>query len=174
MENEESWKPIGGFETKYEVSNTGRVRRINYLKPDLAKGYERVELYDGDKLRIEKVHRLVMEAFSGDCPTGKEVNHKDGNKRNNRADNLEYVTHKENLAHAVKTGLHRGPINPWRGVGARGESCGMAKLKWEQVREIRKRVANGESMRSLAKVFGVGSSTVGLIVHNRTWIENTL
>jgi ribosomal protein S25 len=51
------------------------------------------------------IHQLVTAAFLGPCPEGKQVNHKNGNKRDNRVENLEYLTPDENKAHAKRTGL---------------------------------------------------------------------
>jgi hypothetical protein len=110
----EIWKPIDGTNGVYEVSNTGKVRSLNYLGHrvvrELAlcfdpKGYLRVALYFGEKRKTQKVHRLVAQAFIPN-PDGKpEVNHKDGDKTNNHAGNLEWSTPRENVIHAYKSGL---------------------------------------------------------------------
>ena len=98
---EERWKPVKGYESLYEVSNTGKVRSIyrykRVLKPMISNsGYERVDLFKNKCRKQFSVHRLVAIAFI-DNPDGKEiVNHKDENKRNNNAENLEWVTHIEN------------------------------------------------------------------------------
>lgn len=97
----EHWKPIDGYDGLYEVSNLGRVRstygRGKMLKPMLSNtGYERVDLFKDKKRKQFSVHRLVAKAFI-ENPEGKPfVNHKDESRTNNRADNLEWVTHKEN------------------------------------------------------------------------------
>lgn len=103
-------KPIPGYVGRYDVSDTGEVRSLNYMHTGKARvlagvlyrGYRRVWLYRGDtQTRIRKtVHILVAEAFIPN-PEGKpQVNHKDGDKTNNGWRNLEWATHAENTKHA--------------------------------------------------------------------------
>lgn len=107
----EIWRPVIGFEELYSVSNIGRVRRDKRAKRTYPgrlltqhpnnSGYMQVHLSrDGDNVR--RVHRLVAEAFIGPCPVGREVNHRDGQKENNAASNLEYVTRGENINHTIR------------------------------------------------------------------------
>jgi len=115
--SDEIWKPIIGYEGLYEISNLGRVRSIpkkGFKKQvvlvtsiDIATGYECVNLSKQNKRLRKRVHRLVAEVFLTQSVTGKPlcVNHKDGNKRNNRLENLEWVTYQENSLHAVRLGL---------------------------------------------------------------------
>lgn len=110
----EIWKPIKGFEGFYEVSNYGNVRSLNYhrenrtciLKQKKTRdGYLETTLFKNGKPQFVRTHRIVAGAFC-ENPQGKlEVNHIDGNKLNNRADNLEWVTSSENQKHAYKMGL---------------------------------------------------------------------
>lgn len=105
----EIWKPVTEMPEFYEVSNFGRVKTLrasailsagSLLKLRRDKyGYMRVVLA-GDKHYSRVVHRLVAFAFIGEPPDGCEVNHKDGNKENNRLSNLEYVTKSENSLHS--------------------------------------------------------------------------
>lgn len=108
----EIWKDIPGTNGEYKISNYGKVMTAKtgrILSPAIDMcGYERVCLFKMDRHRRYKVHRLVAITFIPN-PNGKEqVNHKDGNKRNNSVDNLEWVTHKENMRHAKATGLREG------------------------------------------------------------------
>lgn len=120
----ECWKAVTGFEGRYEVSNLGRVRGLlsNYngkdktvikahiLKPGDSKGYCRVILLDNAGKRYNRsIHRLVAADFIGDC-TDLEINHKDGNKKNNHVDNLEICDQSYNTIHAYKLGLMK-PCN---------------------------------------------------------------
>lgn len=107
----EIWKPVKGYEKYLAVSNMGRVKSFmrdpdgNILKmqPD-KKGYLRLRCTIERNKVCFKVHRLVAEHFV-ENPEGKpQVNHKDTNKQNNRADNLEWVTNIENAHHAIENG----------------------------------------------------------------------
>lgn len=102
----EVWKKIKGFEN-YEVSAWGRVRNVNTKdilhQENHYKGYMRVDLYDEEGRRKHmKVHRLVATAFIPN-PEGKpQVNHIDGNNRNNSYTNLEWATDEENKIAAAR------------------------------------------------------------------------
>jgi HNH endonuclease/NUMOD4 motif len=105
----EYWKPVVGFENYYLISNTGKLwsvrKKLYRVGFDDTRGYLNVTLSLDDKTYNRRIHRMVIEAFVGHRPTGLDINHIDGNKRNNRISNLEYVTRAENLAHAFKLGL---------------------------------------------------------------------
>ena len=115
---EEVWLPVVGFEDVYQVSSLGDIKRIGrargakpgrILRPGLNRkeeGYLFVFLYENCVSKRHYVHRIVARAFHGPQPDGHEVNHKDGNKRNCCADNLEWVTKKENAVHSVQVLRH--------------------------------------------------------------------
>lgn len=111
------WRPVVGFEDRYEVSNDGRVRSIDtYVncrggKTRLSKGrmkplyrnnrgYVIVSLCRDNKATYSLVHRLVAEAFISNPHNKPQVNHIDGDVRNNHAGNLEWVTDNENKVHS--------------------------------------------------------------------------
>lgn len=127
----EEWRPVIGFEGRYEVSNHGRVRSLTKNAPkhsfndcgkedcDLCadcgsagilvlqlsnRGYFRVKLYKSNGKRAwRRVHRMVAESFIGLMPTSNyTVDHKDFNKRNNCVGNLEWVTREENYRRWLK------------------------------------------------------------------------
>lgn len=106
----ETWKFIKGYENKYEVSNLGRVRNSKgqLMKPQInKKGYLRYTLWSNNKNKLFFIQRLVMETFSPiDNMNELQVNHIDGNKENNKIENLEWVTNQENHNHARRTGLY--------------------------------------------------------------------
>jgi len=168
--SDERWRfCLGGY---YEVSNYGSVRR---LKPGPATwvgrvvkqlttpdGYKYVDVTMSGERKHEYVHILVAEAFVGPRSVGKEVNHADLDKENNHYKNLEYVTHKTNMAHAIGCGA-------WD--RSRGEDNGNSKLTVRQVKRIRKIHSSGRgTFTSIARDFGLRScTTVSLIVNRITW-----
>jgi hypothetical protein len=104
----EIWKPCFNYENKYEVSNTGKIRKTK-TKRELVghisrKGYRRVSLSKENKNINQTIHRLIIQSFIGDMPN-KVVNHKNGIKTDNRIDNLEWVTISENTKHSFNNKL---------------------------------------------------------------------
>lgn len=109
------WVTVAEFPA-YAVSNDGRVRRVTpgqgarcrMITPAVSKtGYYKVRMCMNGVTEQRTLHSVVAAAFIGARPEGMEINHKDGDKANNRPENLEYVTHSENLSHAYATGLLR-------------------------------------------------------------------
>lgn len=109
---EEIWKDIEGYEGRYMVSNLGRVKSMKYrhhnkveiLKEDFKFGYKRVCLFNKDgKRKRMRVHRIVAKAFVPNPNNYSIINHKDENKENNRADNLEWCTQKYNINYGTRT-----------------------------------------------------------------------
>lgn len=104
------WKKIDGTED-YQISNSGEVKNSNrQLKPRTDKdGYLIIDIRFEEAKKTCRVHRLVSEAFIPNPENKPCVNHKDGNKKNNSVDNLEWCTYSENMTHAVKNGLWKSP-----------------------------------------------------------------
>ena len=107
------WRPIKDYEDLYLVSNTGLVKSLHWGKEKLLKQvirsknyqYYFVGLLKNKKRKYFAVHRLVAQAFIENTNNYAQVDHLDGNKLNNNADNLEWVTPKENTNRAWKLGL---------------------------------------------------------------------
>ena len=104
----EIWKSVKNLEHLYEVSNIGRVRNKNtqhILKGGINQvGYKQHVLCDGDTRITRCAHRIVAEVFCDNPNNVNHVNHKNGRKLDNRANNLEWVTPKENVHHAIEKG----------------------------------------------------------------------
>lgn len=102
---EEEWRPVVGYEDRYEVSNQGRVRNLKGLimKPSVHRdGYLWIGLVSKTMPYNVSVHRMVAKAFIPNPENKPTVNHKDGCKTNNRVDNLEWATYSENVRHAYE------------------------------------------------------------------------
>jgi hypothetical protein len=168
MQLPERWSIIHDH-PDYKVSSHGRTlrwksgKRTSYtLGKILAQkvstnGYSVVSLDN----KWYRLHRVVARAFLGPCPKGKEVNHLDGCKTNNRADNLEYVTPAENIRHALQVLRRRGGTQR----GGRGHRL----FTPAQVAEIRERLSKGESQRSLSLEFGVSAEAIRYIHIGRSY-----
>lgn len=174
----EAWLSIPGFDATYDVSSHGRVRSKErfdklgrkfescILKPFIAgAGYEYVTLsVDGVRHR-RTVHSLVALAFVGPRAVGMEVNHRDANKTNNAAENLEYLTRSGQILHATRVLGKSWHKRPGLNAGAKNGSC---KLTEDDVRAIRQR-GDLETHEELAKQFGVSRRCIGMILNGRTW-----
>lgn len=171
----ETWKEIHGYEGMYEVSSLGNIRSVDRLGYDgrnlkskklkLTKnsnGYYRVSLCKNNICIKEYVHRIVAKNFICIEHEKKEVNHIDGNKKNNQINNLEWVTSYENSLHAFENGLNKI-------IFAKGSENKGSKLKEWQVIEIKKRYDQGESQGNIAKFFKVSQSRVSAICNKKAW-----
>ena len=106
----EIWKDIEGYEGLYQVSNLGRVKSLNYRKTGKEKclvlnknrdNYLQVCLCKNGETDYPYVQRLVLEAFDSNPDNLPEVNHKDKNRENNRLDNLEWISHQDNIDYSL-------------------------------------------------------------------------
>lgn len=172
----EEWRPVLGFEDTYLVSDFGRVMRIKatvstgagrILKPSLAtSGYYHVNLCAGkERHKAVTIHKLVAEAFYGPRPDGADIDHKDGNPENNRADNLEYVSRSENVKRGYRRQRKRGIVRK----GLRGEDNPLSKLSATGVRKIKTLLRRGKTHREIAKQFGVCRATISFIAEGKRW-----
>jgi hypothetical protein len=168
MKEDEVWKDVKGCDG-YVVSNKGRIkstyRKVNsrfglhrtvkerVLKPALtSNGY--LQVWIG---KSTSIHRMVAEAFVDNPLQLPYVNHKDGNKQNNEASNLEWCTPKENIHHAIKHGIF---------TKIKGEQVGASKLKEQDVLDI---FFDHRSHTMIAKDYSVSRSAVILIKQKKNW-----
>lgn len=170
---EEKWVDVPGY-PGYQVSDLGRVRTVDrrvlgkdgrselhrgkVLKPQrLKNGYTEVYLCDGKSRKHRTVHSLVAQSFLGEKPTGHDVMHINGDRSDNRAENLKYGSRSENLRSTYDYG----------GRQANG------KLSLEDVDIIRHRLSRGESPILIAQDFEVDSAAIYHIRNGTTfaWYE---
>jgi DNA-binding transcriptional regulator YiaG len=159
----EQWKDIEGYDGDYQISSYGNVRTFKQgaqgklLKlMDSKESYQKVNLYKDGKMTTYLVHILVGRAFIPNPNNYPQVNHIDGDKTNNRADNLEWVSNDANRKHAVANGLH-----------AHGESCPWAKLTREKVEFIREH--KEITSKQFAEMFNVSDSTIRSARRGDSW-----
>ena len=144
----EIWKPIKGYEGRYEVSNLGNVRSLNWRKSGLAKkltpaidryGYLQVCLSKNGKQFNGKVHRLVADAFLPTNRNDLQVNHKDEDKTNNRASNLEWMTPAQNVNHGTRnTRMSAAKINGNAKAVKQLDLDGKIVRVWPSMSEVRR------------------------------------
>lgn len=168
----EVWKPIPDYEGYYEVSNTGKIRSVNHerkayhgsyvmkgreLKPSFGNsGYLQVGLSKLGKTKNFMIHRIVARVFIvNDNPKCKiAVNHIDGNKVNNNADNLEWVSYSDNQKHAYANGLNSW--NPRKGRPSKpvvqiSIDTGKARAVYESLGEAKRAVGAKGSHSSIMR-----------------------
>ena len=166
---DEIWRDIKGFEGYYQVSNLGRIRgtdrivghrqgktrlwRGNIKIPTTTQtGYLKVRLFKNGKSVTREVQRFVAEAFIDNPMNKGQVNHIDGNKKNNRVDNLEWVTPRENVMHSfyvLEHGLQKvaqydlngNYIRSFKSVKEAGETTGIARCSISNVAHGRRNKA---------------------------------
>lgn len=169
-------KPIKGFEKLYEISDDGYVYALErelttptakyIFKERCSKGYKDKKGYLVFDFRRRggkcvHVHRLVAEAFIPNPENKPQVNHINGNKSDNRAENLEWVTNGENQIHAYKNGFKKGNFEHHN-----------SKLTLEQVLYIKKNCIKGSKefgYQSLAKKFNVNHKTIQQILEGKSY-----
>lgn len=175
----EEWKIIPETNDNYEVSSLGRVRRLTdatntfagkELKPSVVSGgYLGVDLPSAKSKKgfsIAPIHGLVAKAFLGAKPKGLQVNHKDGDKKNNTVENLEYVTPLGNTRHYLKLGLKKNFTY--------GETNGQSKLTQASVDKIKELWATKQYKQDqLATMFNTKQYNISKIVNDKRWKVRT-
>lgn len=131
----ENYKNIVGYEDLYEVSDTGLVRNKvsgKILKPRKDRGYLHVKLYKDGIGKIYKVHRLVANTFILNPLNLPEVNHIDENKSNNNVENLEWISHQENIDYSLSKpvcqySLDGRLLNTYKSINEASRQTGIAQ-----------------------------------------------
>lgn len=162
------WKKVEGF-NNYEVSDEGLVRnvksgrilkfdKVKYRKGTVNSVYLRVTLCENNFPVRFAIHRLVAKHFLKDYSEDLEVNHLDGDRENNRVDNLKMATGEENRAHALDTGLC-----------PKGEDHGNNKYSQSQAELVIQLTKEGFGRKFVAELSGVTISFVKDIRNGRAW-----
>ncbi len=178
MTNTEIWQPVSEYGGAYLISNHGRVKSVSrivrekngkarqqsgqFLKLNKgSKGYSSVILSKHGARQAYTVHRLVLETFVGPCPAGKECAHEDGDRLNNRLNNLSWKTRKDNCFDKMRHGTQQF-----------GEHCSYSKLTEDDVREIRLIHVSRSfefGAAALARKYNVNRNTVRLAIVGPNW-----
>ena len=166
----EEWRPILGYEDRYEVSDLGRVRSLYWTPPRIrsltpCSGHSGEGFYLTVSLKCDGVekrryaHALVLEAFFvGPRLPDTQVRHRNGIKNDNRLSNLLWGTRKDNADDRIEHGTHPA-----------GSRNGFARLTEADVPAIRAARAGGATVRSIAQQYGVNRETVGYLLRGKTW-----
>lgn len=173
MSPSERWLPVVGYEGLYEVSDMGFVRRLvfvngntnkPYAHPRVLKrnkvstGYLSVDLCKDNTVTKHAIHRMVLTAFVGPCPTGMIAAHGNGNPTDPRLANLRWATWSENETDKF---LH--------GTDTRGQKNPAAKITEDDVLAIREWRRFGGSLADIGAMFGISRTQVCAIARGRSW-----
>lgn len=150
----EIWKPVVGYEGRYEVSSEGRIASLRFRgngSRELMKPTPNLACYMVIMLcrKQYRLHCLVLEAFVGPRPEGMQGCHNDNDKTNNRLENLRWDTPKGNIGDRRS---YEADANP------------NAKLSLEEMRAVAMRRLRGERSIDLAKEFGIAPPRVAQLV----------
>lgn len=160
----EIWKDIPEYDGIYKISNYGNIISLAKNQNKLMKinnvknGYSQIVLYKNGIKKTHLVHRLVMYTFIGYSEL--EVNHINGDKYNNRLENLEYCNRSQNAKHAYEIGLQK-PL--------RGDKVITSKLKEHDIIEIFKLRHSGFSHQFIADKLNVSRKCISKILNRKSW-----
>ena len=147
----------------FHIDDQGRIwRGTRRAENDIGK-YLQVRVMRNRVRHAALAHRLVWLHFNGTIPGLLQINHKNGDGKDNRLENLELVTASGNMRHAIYE-LGRGRL-----LAQSGESNHASKLTACQVREIRQRRSRGELLREIADDYGVRFQAISKIVRGERW-----
>lgn len=169
------WRDVVGYDGLYRVSNTGVIKSVSRvikrnnwseqtihgrtLRPySFPGGYPKVTLCKCGKNTSLRIHRVVLEAFTGPCPDGMQCRHLDGDPSNNHISNLVWGTIAENGKDRIR-----------HGTTCRGEDNGTSKLTEIDVKFIRHWLKSGHKHSKIADVFDVSQSTISHINLGTAW-----
>lgn len=176
----EIWKKINNYENYYEISNFGNIRSLDRYVRDAnglrlikgkiltpknhTSGYYQIVLSKEGKNKYKYIHRLVAEHFIENYSELLVINHKDGNKINNNLLNLECVTQKQNIHHALKNGF----------MNISGENHYRAKFNNSEILKIRELYKEGKTLKELSILYNSNKPVICRIVNNKVYKDPNL
>jgi len=161
----EVFKDIPDYEGIYQISNLGRVKSLKFNKERILDtiendGYKPIILRKNNISKKTRIHRLLMLTFKPEGYfDGAVINHINGIRNDNRLENLEWCTQKENMQHSINTGLSQ----------CKGENHPFSKLKEQQIPVIRRLYKVLNNYYTISKLFGVSTDTIRKAVLKETW-----
>ena len=173
----EQWRDIPGYDGIYQASSFGRIKSISrsvptkkgtqfvkerILKHSINKGYARISLSYKNIVYRKAVHFFVASCFLPNPESKKYINHKDGDKLNNKVDNLEWCTSSENEQHSYKS---LGKINSHRKLSEHD----LIYIKANAVKA--KRYMGGGNIAEIAKMFSVHKKTIHNVLNNKYYVS---
>ena len=167
--SEAEWKDVPDFIGIYQASSDGMVRSLDRMVNHWQggkcfkrgkilinkKGYKMVRLVNNGIGGLKSLHRVIASTFIDNPENLPQVNHIDGNKLNNRVDNLEWISNIENMRHSFKIGNHKGSM-----LGRKGELHPRTLLSAIEIESIKKELESGASVKFIAIKYKVSSSTI--------------
>jgi hypothetical protein len=175
----EIWKDIPKFNNEYQISNFGKIRskhaviirsngtthtRVSkILKPAKSKdGYYKGAVCVDKKMRTYCIHRLVAEAFCFKSYETQEVNHINGVKTDNRAENLEWCNRSENILHALRLGLL---------IPRKGSQKTESKMDEATAKKLKEMIANGIKRSLVCEQLGITVHMYKDVQRGKTWMH---
>lgn len=174
----EIWKDIPEYEGLYQVSNLGRVKSLNriikskligsfqkqgtIIKPHKRGNYLKVSLSKNGEINQLSVHRLVAQTFVVNPEKKPCVNHKNGDKIDNKDTNLEWMSYSENTTHSYKNGFQKVQF------GSKTSQAKLNELQVLQIRQLSKKI----TVTEIESKYNMTVSTISQIINRKLWKHN--